>query len=261
VRDDPLQRHDLRPEIARGFRRASGVGDGDAVLEVGPGTGALTREVLAAGARVHAIERDPGRCRDLVSGFADATAAGRLVLHAGDARTLAPSLPPGWRVVANPPFAIAAALLRRWWCEDLPGGPPSAIDLVLQRELAARLLPRRDGYAAIAVLCELSGGAAIRSGFPRDATRPRSKVDLVHWSWRREAWGRDPGELRSVARLLDAAFAGPHTVREALRGIATGKILARQAGTHRWDPDDHPRRVPPKAWLALATYLRSIGRC
>jgi 16S rRNA A1518/A1519 N6-dimethyltransferase RsmA/KsgA/DIM1 with predicted DNA glycosylase/AP lyase activity len=38
--------------------RAAGIGPGDAVLEVGPGTGNLTRRLVATGARVVAVEKD-----------------------------------------------------------------------------------------------------------------------------------------------------------------------------------------------------------
>lgn len=37
---------------------ASGIKSGDLVIEVGPGTGNLTRHLLAAGARITAVEKD-----------------------------------------------------------------------------------------------------------------------------------------------------------------------------------------------------------
>jgi hypothetical protein len=61
-----------------------------------------------------------------------------------------------------------------------------------------------------------------------------------------------PDRLRAVDRLLEVAFAGPHTVRDALRGVIPGKVLGRLAPGLGFDPAAHPRTVPPTAWLELA---------
>jgi hypothetical protein len=45
---------------------------GDAVLEVGPGTGNLTRHLLAAGAAVTAVEKDGALCEALARDLAQA---------------------------------------------------------------------------------------------------------------------------------------------------------------------------------------------
>jgi hypothetical protein len=89
----------------------------------------------------------------------------------------------------------------------------------------------------------------------RDATTPPSRVDLAHWSFRRADDAPTPRELAAVDRLLHLAFAGPHTVADALRGVATGIQIRRQAQENGWQPTDHPRHLPPAAWLAFAKLL------
>jgi 23S rRNA (adenine-N6)-dimethyltransferase len=85
----------------------AGIEPGDLVLDVGAGRGALTAPLLDRGARVVAIEMHPGRAADLRARFA----SGVTVVRADGADLRLPTRP--FRVVANPPFAITTALLRR----------------------------------------------------------------------------------------------------------------------------------------------------
>lgn len=99
--------HRLDPTWAERIVRESGVGRGDLVLDIGAGRGALTAPLLASGARVIAVERHPGRVAHLRTRF------GRdLIVVRTDAADLRLPRRP-FHVVANPPFAVSAALLRR----------------------------------------------------------------------------------------------------------------------------------------------------
>ena len=107
------------------------VAPGELVLDVGAGTGAITAPLVAAGARVIAVELHPGRLAALRRRFAAVPAVTVVRADAGDLRL--PRRP--FRVVANPPYAITALLLRRLLA---PGSRLVAADLVLQRAAAAR---------------------------------------------------------------------------------------------------------------------------
>ena len=48
--------------------------------------------------------------------------------------------------------------------------------------------------------------------------------------------------------------------RVTLLAEATPEILRRQAKEQRWDPQAHPRTVPPAGWIALADFLGKIGK-
>jgi hypothetical protein len=101
--------------------------------------------------------------------------------------------------------------------------------------------------------------ARISAGLPREATVPASRVNLAVWRFRRSAEA-EPRDLAAVDRLLERAFAGPHTVAEALRGIASAVQLRRQGAEHGWDPQRPVREVPPPAWLPLARLLVMCGK-
>ena len=86
----------------------AGIRPGRLVVDIGAGTGALTRPLVEHGARVIAVELHPERARLLRNGFIDFDV--KVVrADAGDLRL--PKRP--FRVVANPPFSITVSMLRR----------------------------------------------------------------------------------------------------------------------------------------------------
>lgn len=252
------QQHDLLPASARRVVQTAAVRAGQVVLEVGAGTGELTAALLSAGALVQAVELDGARVAGLRARFAAELADGRLTLHAADIRRFVMRTAPGWRVVANPPFNLTASLVRGWLLDHAE--PPAALDLVLQREAGEKLAGAADAHNRSSVLAALAGAPRFAMRLARDEVIPPSRVDLCLWSWRRRADAPAAAELERVDRLLAIAFAGPRTVAEALRGVATGIQVRRQAAEHGWDPAGHPRLVQPEAWRSFAALLAMCGK-
>lgn len=89
--------------------RASGVGAGDLVFDLGAGYGALTGPLARSGARVIAIELDPGLAARLRRRFRGEPLVG--VVEADLRRVPLPRRP--FHVVASPPFALTTLLCRR----------------------------------------------------------------------------------------------------------------------------------------------------
>ena len=130
--------HRLADEWACRLVRKAGVSPDDLVLDVGAGTGALTGPLLAAGARVVAIELHPGRANHLRERFPAAR-----VVQADAADLRLPRRP--FRVVANPPFATTTGLLGRLLS---PASRLTRADLVVPRHVAARWAAGRGPGAA-----------------------------------------------------------------------------------------------------------------
>lgn len=103
---------------------------GELVLDVGAGHGALTAHLVAAGARVIAVELHPGRAQRLRERFVDDPVT---VVETDLTSLRLPNRP--FRVVANPPFAGSGALLRLLLAR---GSHLQAADLVLQRAVVRR---------------------------------------------------------------------------------------------------------------------------
>lgn len=119
---------------------AAGEIAGKTVLEIGPGTGALTREMLTRGAKVIAIEADQRALLALAEIFKAEIDRGQLTLHHHDARTLNPSqfglVPQGYIVISNIPYYLTGQLFRSLLATDCQ---PTTLVFLVQKEVAARI--------------------------------------------------------------------------------------------------------------------------
>jgi 23S rRNA (adenine-N6)-dimethyltransferase len=157
--------HQLDPRWARRLVADAGVGPGDCVVDVGAGLGALTVALLAAGARVIAVEAHPERARRLRERFGRA-----VVVVQADAEDLRlPQRP--FHVVANPPFAATTALVRRLL---QPGSRLVSAHLIVPKHVARRWAgPTAPGIQRWGHAFTASIGPRV----PRSAFRPAPPVD------------------------------------------------------------------------------------
>ncbi len=142
------------------------------VLEIGPGGGVLTAELLAAGARVLGWELDPDWAAVLRQRF-----PGRLALVVGDALQITwDRLPTPTLVTGNLPYNVATAILEGL----LPhhANVPRAAFLV-QKEVADRIVatPRTEAYGSFSVIVAAYARARILGKVRPGSFRPPPKVD------------------------------------------------------------------------------------
>jgi len=107
--------------------------EGRVVLEIGPGTGVLTRALLSRGAYVRAIELDNGLFSYLAEEFAGEIASGKLMLVRGDATKC--EFPAFDIVISNLPYSASSKITFRL----LAQGFETAV-LMFQSEFAERML-------------------------------------------------------------------------------------------------------------------------
>ena len=122
--------HRLDSKWAKRLVEGAGISQGDLVLDIGAGTGAITRPLVETGARVIAFELHPTRAEQLREEFARHHVT---VVRADGADVRLPRRP--FRVVANPPFGISVALLRRL---TAPGSRLIRADLIVPWHIADR---------------------------------------------------------------------------------------------------------------------------
>lgn len=174
----------LDHNLIRKLVDASGVGAGDVVLEVGPGTGALTEELLARGCRVVAAEIDRGLCEHLRAHFAVQAGTGQFTLIEGDCladkRTLAPpiinALGPGpFTLVANLPYAAATPVMSILLTAH-PGC--RGLFVTIQREVADRLraAPGSKDYGTLSIIAQVAAEVRSVAALPPECFWPRPEV-------------------------------------------------------------------------------------
>lgn len=110
------------------------------VLEIGPGTGVLTREILDRGAKVVAVEADERAIASLSETFPDEIANGTLTIFHHDARELDMEKfglsDQQFKVVANIPYYISGLLFRQCLESDVQ---PTDLVFLVQKEVAERI--------------------------------------------------------------------------------------------------------------------------
>lgn len=260
------------PGIANGIADAAGLAPGDAVIEIGPGLGILTRALAARAARVVAIEIDAGLVRALAE---EGGLPGHVeLLHADalavDLAALAARLGPAVRVVANLPYSVSAPILRRLL--DLRGALRGWLVLV-QREMALRLVagPGDADYGSLAVLHALCVCLERVRDLPAVCFHPVPKVTstLVR-ATPLEAGPLAPvgpgagDELAAVERVVRAAFGTRrktlvNALRTGLEPTPPPEELHAALDRLGIDPRARAEELAPEVFLGLARALR--GSC
>lgn len=227
------------------------------VLEVGPGPGGLTRALLAAGARVTAIEMDR-RCLPALAEL-EAAFPGRLRVIEGDATRIA--MPPLFEgaphIVSNLPYNVGTPLLvgwlsaewRPWW---------RSLTLMFQREVAERIVAPAgsDHYGRLAVLGQWRTSARIAMPVHRSAFTPPPKVmsAVVHL----EPTDAPAGvRLATLERLTAAAFGQRRKMlRQSLKSVPQALEKLTEIGV---DPTRRAETVSVAEFVALARALEAAG--
>ncbi len=225
--------------LVRKLVDAAVVGGGDVVLEVGPGTGTLTEELLSRGCRVVACELDDHLAALLSERAADGTIPGgdRLrVVHADclqDKHTLASGVvraladaaggapPRRFALVANLPYGSATPLLSTLLIDH----PSCAVMAVtVQREVGDRLTarPRTKEYGGLSVLAQALCEASRVAVLPPACFWPRPDVTSVMVVLRRRTRPLCP-DARALSEFCREIFAH--------RRKQLGAALARFSGT------------------------------
>ena len=230
---------------------------GDLIVEVGPGTGTLTDELLARGASVTAVEIDRDLAGLLRSRFegnpkfslieGDAL-AGKHAVNEQLAAVLTEAGGQGRprKLIANLPYNIASPLI----VELLILGA-DLLAFAVQKEVADRLkaAANSDDYGPLTVVVQLLGRVEVLRTLPPQAFWPPPKIDSALVRITRQA-RLGPQRTASFSPFLTQLFSARRkTLRKALAnaGYDAGPVLAKLG----IDPQLRPETLTPEQVLAI----------
>jgi 16S rRNA (adenine1518-N6/adenine1519-N6)-dimethyltransferase len=235
----------------RRIARLSGVGSGDAVVEVGAGLGSLTLALLETGAHVTAIETDAHLLpilREVVEPVGAVVVEGD-AMRLDWADLLAPRSP--WVLVANLPYNIATPLV----LDLLQGAPDIERMLVMvQLEVGERLAadPGTKAYGIPSVRRAWWAEATVIGKVPPTVFVPPPRVESALVDIRRRAPAGDDAQRAAVFALVEAGFGQRRKMlRRSLAGLATVEDLA-AAGIR---PEARGEELDLPAWIRLADQI------
>ena len=252
----------IDPNLQRKIVGAVEGGEGEPVLEIGPGKGALTDHLAAQGVALTAVELDDELAAALASRYEGDP---RVTVIHGDVLSLdLASLTGDWRrtkVVGNIPYNITTPIIFRLL------EPPCPADIVLtvQAEVAARMLagPGTRIYGALSVGVGVHARAAQVCKIPRSAFRPVPRVDSVVVRITPHSPPLlTPAAAGRVRELTRAAFGWRRkqlgTILERHPELRYPREVARAALAARsLSPTVRPERLSSEDFMALSEVLAS----
>ena len=156
---------------------AADVQNNEIILEIGPGTGMLTKTLLKRGARVIAIEADDRAIQKLEETFAEELKNKQLTLHHGDIREITPEKlhleDKKFKVVANIPYYLSGFLLRTLLENPIQ---PSNLTFLIQKELAERIA-RDKKESLLSLSVKVFGDPVYKKTVSKGHFHPQPKVD------------------------------------------------------------------------------------
>lgn len=222
----------------------------DTVLEIGPGLGTLTSELLRRAGRVVAVEFDADLARKLPGQFPGKDLQ---VVHEDILQFNVDTLPAGYKVVANVPYYITSKIIEKLMTAK---NKPSVVVILVQKEVAERVAARAGDMSILAVSAQVFAKAQLGVLVPRDYFTPPPKVDSqVVILETLAAPLVAPEDEKAFFRVVKAGFSAK---RKKLRssiaaGLAISKPAAEELLRHaNINPDSRAEDVSIDDWLRLA---------
>lgn len=245
------------PADARRIVEAVGVGDGDAVVEIGPGLGDLTRPLGERARRLVALEIDRG----LVRALAEAKLPAAVEVREADALEadlvgLGRELGPPVLLLGNLPYRIAGRLVARLLLERELFAVYRRLGFMLQREVAERLLASADGeaYGVLSIWCGLFARAHSALDFGPEQFVPRPKVRSTFVIFDPPAAPAGLAPDAPLEALVRAAFRGRRKMlRRALQDVVSDEAqLARALAEAGIEPSRRGETLSPPDFVRLS---------
>lgn len=129
------------------------VNENDTVLEIGPGKGILTREIIKKTDKIIAVEKDEVLAEEIRSEFKKNYPLNDLPkIVTGDILNIEPqdiNLKDGeYKLVANIPYYITGEIIRKFLTSDQK---PALIILLVQKEVAKRIINEKESLLSLSI--------------------------------------------------------------------------------------------------------------
>lgn len=249
--DKSLGQHWLRDRLVlEHIADCADVQSDDMVLEIGPGLGTLTSELLRRADSVTAVEFDANLAKKLPGQFPGKNLT---VINDDILQFDLSQLPPGYKVVANVPYYITSKIVQKLMTAD---NKPSVAVLLVQKEVAERIAARPGDMSILAISAQVFAEASLGDVVPAELFTPPPKVDSQVVILR----ARDqplvaPADEKAFFRVVKAGFSAK---RKKLRSSLSGGL-----GISKQDVEQLLQKadISPDARaedLAISDWLRLI---
>ncbi len=225
----------------------------ETILEIGPGTGNLTAELIKTGNPVIAIEKDGDMAEILRQKFAGAKNFSLVlqnVLEFDETKISAP-----YKVIANLPFYAASPIIRKF-LES--GNPPRAMSVITQKEVAQRIAAAPPKSNILATAVQFYAAPKIIAYVSKGCFWPAPKVDaaiLLLAPLPKEGERADKQFVENFFKIARAGFSHP---RKILAGNLAQELnlprqeIIKQLERNNISPNARAENLSVQNWVSLA---------
>lgn len=232
---------------------SAGIAPADTVLEIGPGLGTLTSELLRRGKEVVAVEFDADLAAKLPGQFPGTKLT---VLNEDILSFDLDTLPEKYVVVANVPYYITSKIVKKLMTAT---NKPRIAVLLVQKEVAERIAAEPGDMSILAIAAQVYAEAQLGIEVPKEFFMPPPKVDsqVIILKTREQPLVVEPDE-KKFFRLVKAGFSAK---RKKLRSSLSGglgmskhdvEIMLKQGNI---SPDARAEGLAIDDWLRLMEYV------
>lgn len=236
------------PNYLRKIADALAPRENDCLVEIGPGLGALTGQVLERIAHIHVVEIDKRFIQHLEHQFPD-----RLTIHEGDAvkfdfKKIDRSGAEKMRIFGNLPYNVSTPLLFHFLeYQDLV----EDMLFLLQKEVVDRMVatPGNKTYGRLSVMTQYHCQAKMLFQVPKGAFKPPPKVEskivyLKPFTRDLKAFNYD-----HFQRMVNSAF---QQRRKTIRNALKGQISEADLQSASIDPSQRPETISVEQYINLS---------
>lgn len=158
---------------------AADLSETDTVMEIGPGLGVLTKELVGKSGQVIGVELDDklaGILKDNLSGFKNFSIINRDILEIEPGKLLQQQArgQNQYKVVANLPYYITSAVIRHFLEADVK---PTLMVIMVQKEIAQAITAKPGELSLLAISVQFYGKPKVITYVPGECFYPAPKVE------------------------------------------------------------------------------------
>jgi len=227
-----FKEHDIRPNKRLGQNfltdqnilvkiiKAADLNQNDTILEIGPGLGTLTKELVQRAKKVIAVEKDKKLADLLKETLKDSS---NLEIITADIRDIADKISlNSFKIVANLPYYITSPVIRLFLESK---NPPQEMVLMVQKEVGMRICASPPKMNLLAVSVQFYAQPRIVLHIPKESFWPQPKIDSSLIKIQNIKKPEDI-DIKKFFRIVRAGFSSPR--KQLANNLSSGLNLDRE---------------------------------
>lgn len=237
---------------------AGKVNKNDIIIEIGPGEGIMTKELLKNAKKIIAIEKDHRLIPILKEKFKNEISSKKLEIIEADILEIDPmskslfDIKDGYKIVANIPYYITGQIIRKFLESDYQ---PDSMTLLVQKEVAERIVAKDGKESLLSLSVKVFGEPKIIKKVPRGNFNPVPKVDSAILNIENISQGK----IKKINGFFDVIHAGFAHKRKQVLPNLSNVFIKEKVEKALVDLDINPKAraedLPLEIWMKLTNLL------